>query len=210
MLQFLSIRDVKEAEQCVREMLLDARQEALVVETAVNDSYDLQKEEERASVRDVITHLASEGCVSSDAIVQGLKVGRPCRCRSPLRHSGRCRCMLVVCGRPPLRKRRRRVWLPVGGSHNFHSMHTPQPTRLGHACCGQHACCGVYIHAYVAHAVTVRSWPLLAVLPQCGRGQASAGPADGLCCSSAPLQHNAHFLLSLRPSLRQPIIRMAR
>eukprot|EP00892_Ulva_mutabilis_P008950 jgi/Ulvmu1/6427/UM003_0056.1 len=71
--EFLSIRDLKEAEQCLREMLLDARQEALVVETAMNDTYDLQKEEERASMRAVITHLAAEGYLSGDAIVQGLK-----------------------------------------------------------------------------------------------------------------------------------------
>lgn len=75
--QFLSIRDFTEAETCVREMLLDVRQEALVVETALNDSYDLQKETERAAVRDIIARLAEAGCLSGGAIVQGVKVGVP-------------------------------------------------------------------------------------------------------------------------------------
>lgn len=64
----------------MQEMLLDARQEALVVETALNDTYDMQQEGERTCARDFITYLATSGYLSSEGIVQGVKVrarGRP-------------------------------------------------------------------------------------------------------------------------------------
>lgn len=72
--EFLSIRDFTEAETCIRELALSVAQQGLVVSTALNDSYDVQQEAERTSIRSVVVHLADTGLLVSEGIQAGFKV----------------------------------------------------------------------------------------------------------------------------------------
>lgn len=72
--EFLSIRDFTEAETCMRELALSVPQQGLVVATALNDSYNVQQETERDSLRSVVVHLADAGLLTAEGIQAGVQV----------------------------------------------------------------------------------------------------------------------------------------
>lgn len=80
--EFMSIRDFKEAEVCVRELGCTDAQEGLVVAAALQACFDSQKDDERAAVYRMLVHLADRELLSGEGVRAGFYV----RSLFPSRH----------------------------------------------------------------------------------------------------------------------------
>jgi hypothetical protein len=72
--EFIGIRDVKEAEACIRELGCTEPQEGLVVAAALVECYECQKEADRQHMYKVLVHLADISLLSAEGIRLGFLV----------------------------------------------------------------------------------------------------------------------------------------